>query len=75
MNAESGQVEYIADDRKKESLDGLFQQLAPEQLASLAGIALDIWEPYILSIREHVPDVDSKMVFDASTSCGISKRP
>jgi transposase len=44
VNAESGQVEYIADDRKKESLDGFFQQLTPEQLASLAGIALG-WRP------------------------------
>ena len=64
VNAESGQVEYIADDRKTESLDGFFQQLSPEQLAGLQGIALDIWEPYILSIREHVPDADCKMVFD-----------
>lgn len=45
VNAESGHVEYIAEDRKKESLDGFFQKLSAEQLADLKAIALDIWEP------------------------------
>lgn len=42
VNVESGQVEYIADNRKKESLDGFFQKLSPKQLIKLKRIALDI---------------------------------
>ena len=57
-------VEYIADDRKKESLDGYFRGLTPEQLQGIEAIACDMWEPYVQSIVEYVPEAVDKIVFD-----------
>ena len=57
-------VVYVADGRKKESLDGFFDAHEPDVKASVQSIAMDMWEPYILSAREHIPDADSKIAFD-----------
>ncbi len=64
VDEERGQVEYVAEGRKQESLDGFFHRLTPEQRATVTAIALDMWEPYILSIHAHVPQAETKMVFD-----------
>src|SRR5262249_7061278 len=57
-------VEHIAEERKQASLDGYFAGRSAGQLAGIAAIALDMWEPYLQSIRAHVPDAASKIVFD-----------
>lgn len=57
-------VEHIEDDRKKESLDGYFRKMTPAQRAKIKAIATDIWDPYLASIREHVPGYEEKLVFD-----------
>jgi len=57
-------VEYIADDRKQESLDGYFKSLSPEQLQGIEAIATDMWEPFMQSIQAHVPNAEDKLVFD-----------
>src|SRR5437667_4898093 len=57
-------VEYIAEDRKQASLEGYFTGLAADQLAGIEAIAMDMWEPYVQAIRAHVPDAESKIVFD-----------
>lgn len=57
-------VEYIGDDRKVESLDGYFATLSDEQLKGIDAIATDMWDPYLRSIKEHVPDAAGKIVFD-----------
>lgn len=59
-----GTVEFIAFDRKKSRLDAYYQSLTPKQLAGIQGLAMDMWEPFILSTHEHVPDAASKIVFD-----------
>jgi transposase len=59
-------VEYIADDRKKSSLDAFYLGLSPEQRAGIEAVAMDMWEPFIASTAEHVPDGRSKIVFDRS---------
>jgi transposase len=51
---DQGTVEYIADWCKQENLDGYFQSLTAEQRAGIEAIALDMWEPYVQSIRVHV---------------------
>src|SRR6266567_7711963 len=61
---ERGTVEYIGDGRRKSSLDKYYRSLSPEQLGGIEAIAMDMWEPYLLSTREHVPDADAKIVFD-----------
>jgi transposase len=57
-------VEYIADDRKKTSLDGYYRSLSPEQLAGIEAVAMDMWEPFIESTVAYVPDGRSKIVYD-----------
>jgi transposase len=61
---ERGTVEFIADDRKTASLNAFFVQLTPEQLAGIEAIAMDMWEPFWISIHAHVPGAAEKVVFD-----------
>jgi transposase len=63
-NLVKGTVEYIADDRKKESLDGYFKRRSEKFLHRIEAIATDIWDPYIASIRDYIPDFNTKLVFD-----------
>jgi hypothetical protein len=46
----------VTDDRKTSSLDTYFVTLSPEQLKGIGAIAVDMWEPYLDSIRAHVPE-------------------
>ena len=57
-------MEYIANDRKKTSLDAFYQSLSQEQLAGIEAVAMDMWDPFIASTIEHVPDGRSKIVYD-----------
>jgi transposase len=57
-------VEYIANDRDKESLAGFYKGLTPRQLAGIQAVAMDMWSPFIRATRAHVPDADNKIVFD-----------
>ncbi len=59
-----GTVEFIADDRKKASLDGYYEVLTVRQKAGIRAVAMDMWEPFISSTREHVPQASGKIVFD-----------
>jgi transposase len=59
-----GTVEYIADDRKRTSLDAYYQSLSKEQLAGIEAVAMDMWGPFIASTAAHVPGGRSKIVFD-----------
>ena len=57
-------VEYIADDRRKTSLDGYYQSLTAEQLIGIEAVAMDMWDPYVASTIAHVPFAERKIVFD-----------
>lgn len=59
-----GRVLYVAEERKQSSLDGFWETLAAEQIAGIEAVAMDMWDPYINSVREHVAGADSKIVFD-----------
>ena len=61
---QGSRVLYVAEDRRQSSLDGFWSTLTQEQMTSIEAVALDMWDPYIRSVREHVPDADSKIVFD-----------
>jgi transposase len=63
-NLEKGTVEWVGEERKKETLDRFFQTLAPEQRRVIEGVALEMWDPFIASILEHVPGAMDKLVFD-----------
>lgn len=55
---------YVAEDRKQSSLDGFWETLTAEQISGIRAVAMDMWDPYIGSVREHVPEADGKIVFD-----------
>ena len=59
-----GTVEFIAFDRKKTSLDAFYQSLSSKQLAGIRAMAMDMWEPFIASTRQYVPEAAQKIVFD-----------
>ena len=61
---ERATVEYIADDRKQESLDGYFEGLGEEQINGIEAIAMDMWDPYVRSVLTHLPHGEDKIVFD-----------
>ena len=59
-----GRVLYVAEDHKQSSLDGFWETLTPEQISGIGAVAMDMWDPYINSVRAHVPEADGKIVFD-----------
>ncbi len=59
-----GRVLYVAEDRKQSSLDGFWETLRPEQIDGITAVAMDMCDPYIASVREHVEGADEKIVFD-----------
>jgi transposase len=63
-DVDRGTIEFVSFDRKKGSLDAFYQSLSPKQLAGIRAVAMDMWEPYISSTLQHVPDAANKIVFD-----------
>jgi transposase len=61
---ERSRVLYVAEDRAQASLDGFWETLTEEQAASIEAVAMDMWDPYIASVRRHVAGADGKIVFD-----------
>jgi transposase len=63
-DVDRGTIEFVSFDRKTGSLDTFYQSLSPKQLAGIRAVAMDMWEPYISSTLQHVPDAANKIVFD-----------
>jgi transposase len=61
---ERSTVEFVAEDRKTESLGAYYQQLTDEQRTGLKAVAMDMWAPYISATRHGLPDGDQRIVFD-----------
>lgn len=61
---DAGTVEYVGEGRKKETLDAFYERLSTEQLNAIQAVSMDMWEPFVSSTREHVPNADGKIVFD-----------
>jgi transposase len=62
---EGARVLFVADDRKRESLEAFWALgLTEAQRAQVEAIAMDMWEPYVQATRAHVPGADGKIVFD-----------
>jgi len=64
VDLDRGRVLETALDRKKESLDLLFNKLTGEQKEKVEAVAMDMWKPYISSTLEHIPGAQEKIVFD-----------
>ena len=61
---DASRVLYLADERKQESLDGFWATLTRAQRDGIEAVAMDLWEPYVLSTRAHLPAAEDKIVFD-----------
>ena len=57
-------VLYVAADREQSSLDGFWSTITAEQRASIKAVALDMWDPYLASLQNHLPEAEEKIVFD-----------
>lgn len=57
-------VEYVAEDRKAESLANFWKSLSPQQLNGVQTIAMDMWVPYLQATLAEVPEASGKIVFD-----------
>jgi transposase len=57
-------VLFVADNRRRVSLDAFWETLTPEQLDGVTAVAMDMWEPFIQSTRAYLPDAESKIVLD-----------
>jgi transposase len=57
-------VEFVWDDRAKESLETYYRQFTREELARIQAVAMDMWDPYIAATKAYVPDAAKKIVFD-----------
>lgn len=57
-------VEYIGDGRDIAALDPFWASMSKEQLHGVEAVGMDMWEPYLISTRKHLPDADSKIVHD-----------
>lgn len=60
----SSTIEYIGEGRSQASLDEYFETLEESQREGIEAISLDMWPAYIGACRRHVPEADSKLVFD-----------
>jgi len=57
-------VEFVAEERRTDSLAAYYQALTDEQRDGLQAVAMDMWEPYISATRSGLPDGGEKIVFD-----------
>jgi transposase len=63
-NIDQGTVEFVAEERTKESLQGYFEGLTEEQRKGIKAVAMDMWEPYLQAALENLPWASGKIVFD-----------
>ena len=61
---QGSRVLYVAEDRTRTSLDGFWEMLTGEQKGRIQAVAMDMWDPYLESVRAHVAEADRKIVFD-----------
>ena len=64
VDVERGCVLEVAKERRKESLKTCFDSLGEGGLRQVEAVAMDMWEPFIQTTREVVPEADAKIVFD-----------
>ena len=57
-------VEFVAEERRTDSLAAYYQALTDEQRDGLQAVAMDMWEPYISATRSGLPDGGETIVFD-----------
>lgn len=59
-----GRVLFVAENRTTESLDEFWSSLSAVQIDAVEAIAMDMWDPYVTSTVNHLPEARRKIVFD-----------
>jgi transposase len=54
----------VSEHREQGSLDRFWSTITAEQRASIQAVALDMWDPSVASVREHLPEAEKKIVSD-----------
>lgn len=62
LDYETGRVVWVGKGRDKETLTPFFAGMTPAQRAQIEAVALDMWDPYIHSLKKWCPN--TKLVFD-----------
>jgi transposase len=57
-------VLHIGDDRSVETPASYFESLSIDERLAIEAIAMDMWDPYRRTVRDYVPDGDTKITFD-----------
>jgi transposase len=58
------QVLFVGEHRTTETLDEFWSALTAEQIDAVQAVAMDMWDPYVNSTLNHLPDARNKIVFD-----------
>jgi transposase len=61
---DAASVEYVAEDRTTESLEGYWKGLTQAQLEGIESVSMDMWPAYIGATLSQVPGAQGKIVFD-----------
>lgn len=61
---ERGSVEYITENREKESLAGYYRKLPESHKKQIQAVAMDMCQAYEQATLEHLPEGRQKIVFD-----------
>ena len=61
---ERSTVEFVAEERRTESLAAYYRALTDEQRDGLKAVAMDMWQPYIQATCTGLPKGDQRIVFD-----------
>ena len=59
---EKTRVVWVGQDRSKKTLDRFFEEIGQERAEKIVAMAIDIWDPFLASIKEHAPQ--TQVVFD-----------
>jgi transposase len=60
---ETGEPLWVGLERKRETLDGFFAEvLPPRRRRAVRAVRVDMWEPFRLSLQEHLPH--ARLVYD-----------
>ena len=57
-NLDQSRVLDVVEERTTEAAGQLWETLSPEQKQTVEAVAVDMWEPFIQTIRKQVPDAD-----------------
>lgn len=63
-NQDGNRVEYVADGRGKDALDGFWKTLSAAELQAIDSVSMDMWRPYMRSTKDYVPQAEEKICFD-----------